>query len=174
MRPIRRREREEAIRTAPMALRIAPLLYLPVPLLLGFGLFGHQWLQGAVFAGLTLPVAAAPWDRVLVWLRRRRLRDSRAPVPNAVVAAGHPVTAEAGARVLREGGNAVDAAVAAVLASQAAEPLLTGLGAGGYLLVAGNGVEPTVLDFFVAAPGRDGNGSHPPSPPPLLAVDVDF
>ena len=32
-----------------------------------------------------------------------------------IVAAGHPLTAEAGARVLREGGNAVDAAVAAVL-----------------------------------------------------------
>ena len=48
----------------------------------------------------------------------------------AVIAAGHPLTAEAGARVLREGGNAVDAAVAAVLASAAAEPLLTGLGAG--------------------------------------------
>ena len=75
MRPIRRREREEAIRTAPMPLRIAPLLYLPVPVLLGFGLLGHRWLQGAVFAGLAIPVAAAPWDRVLVWRRRRRLRD---------------------------------------------------------------------------------------------------
>ena len=74
MRRIRRRERVEAIRTAPMALRIAPLLYLPVPLLLGFGLLGHHWLQGAVFAGLAIPVAAAPWDRVLVW-RRRRLRQ---------------------------------------------------------------------------------------------------
>src|SRR5881275_991950 len=88
-----------------------------------------------------------------------------------VIAAGHPRTAEAGARVLREGGNAVDAAVAAVLAGQAAEPLLTGLGAGGYLLVAGAGVEPTVLDFFVAAPGRD---APPGEPAPLLGVDVDF
>jgi gamma-glutamyltranspeptidase / glutathione hydrolase len=66
-----------------------------------------------------------------------------------MVAAGHPLTAEAGARVLREGGNAIDAAVAAVLASWAAEPLLTGPGAGGYMLVAGAGEEPTLLDFFV-------------------------
>src|SRR5688572_33372587 len=73
--------------------------------------------------------------------------------PTGMVAAGHPVTAEAGARVLREGGNAVDAAVAAMLTSWVAEPLLTGPGAGGYLLVAGAGEEPTLLDFFVAAPG---------------------
>jgi len=73
-----------------------------------------------------------------------------------VVAAGHPLTARAGAQVLREGGNAVDAAVAAMLVSFAAEPLLTGLGAGGYLLVAGGGVSPSLLDFFVQAPGRGG------------------
>ena len=47
-----------------------------------------------------------------------------------VVAAGHPLTAEAGAGVLREGGNAVDAAVCAVLASFAGESPLTGFGAG--------------------------------------------
>jgi gamma-glutamyltranspeptidase/glutathione hydrolase len=69
-----------------------------------------------------------------------------------VVAAGHPLTAEAGAQVLREGGNAVDAAIAACLASWACEPLLTGPGAGGYMLVAGAGEEPTLLDFFISAP----------------------
>ena len=58
------------------------------------------------------------------------------------MAAGHPLTAQAGARVLREGGNAVDAAVAAMLTSFVAEPLLTGLGAGGYMLVAGGGRSP--------------------------------
>ena len=53
-----------------------------------------------------------------------------------IVAAGHPLTAEAGARALRAGGNAVDAALAAMLTSFVAEPLLTGLGSGGYMMVA--------------------------------------
>ncbi len=72
-----------------------------------------------------------------------------------VVAAGHPLTAEAGAGVLRAGGTAVDAAVCAVLASFAAESPLTGLGAGGYMMVHRGG-ETTLIDFFVAAPGLDG------------------
>jgi gamma-glutamyltranspeptidase / glutathione hydrolase len=87
-----------------------------------------------------------------------------------VVAAGHPLTAQAGARVLREGGNAVDAALAAMLTSFAAEPLLTGLGAGGYMIVAGAGQEPALLDFFVEAPARAQDGSAAE----LEAVDVSF
>ena len=71
-----------------------------------------------------------------------------------VVAAGHPLTAEAGARVLREGGNAVDAAAAAVMTSFVTESPLTGLGAGGYMLVQ-SGERTSVLDFFVAAPGAE-------------------
>jgi gamma-glutamyltranspeptidase / glutathione hydrolase len=74
---------------------------------------------------------------------------------NGVVAAGHPITAEAGAQVLREGGNAVDAAVCAVLASFAVESPLTGLGAGGFMMVHRGG-ETVLIDFFVAAPGKDG------------------
>jgi gamma-glutamyltranspeptidase/glutathione hydrolase len=73
---------------------------------------------------------------------------------SGVVAAGHPATAEAGAAVLREGGNAVDAAVCAVLASFAAESPLTGFGAGGFMMVHRGG-ETALIDFFVAAPGRD-------------------
>jgi len=74
---------------------------------------------------------------------------------DGVVAAGHPLTAEAGAEVLREGGNAVDAAVAAVLASFAVESPLTGFGAGGFMMVS-RGEETALIDFFVAAPGKDG------------------
>ncbi len=89
-----------------------------------------------------------------------------------MVAAGHPVTAAAGAQVLRAGGNAVDAAVGAMLMSFVAEPLLTGLGAGGYLLVEGFDAAPTLLDFFVAAPGygRDAEAERSP----MLPVEVDF
>jgi gamma-glutamyltranspeptidase/glutathione hydrolase len=88
-----------------------------------------------------------------------------------VVAAGHPLTAEAGARVLRAGGNAVDAALAAMLTSFVAEPMLTGLGAGGYMLVAAPGREPVLLDFFVAAPGA---GADLAARAPLEPVDVSF
>jgi gamma-glutamyltranspeptidase/glutathione hydrolase len=83
-----------------------------------------------------------------------------------VVAAGHPLTAEAGAEVLREGGNAVDAAICSVLTSFVVESPLTGFGAGGFMLVhdpgAGGGGEedraPTdvLIDFFVASGGSDG------------------
>jgi gamma-glutamyltranspeptidase/glutathione hydrolase len=100
---------------------------------------------------------------------------------HGIIAAGHPLTARAGARVLREGGNAVDAAVAAMLTSFAAEPLLTGLGAGGYMLVAGGGQEPELLDFFVAAPsGRPASAAQAGADSPtgglaeLQAIDVSF
>jgi gamma-glutamyltranspeptidase / glutathione hydrolase len=78
-----------------------------------------------------------------------------------VVAAGHPLTAEAGADMLREGGNAVDAAVAAVLASFAVESPLTGLGAGGFMLVhdpreTEERRRDVLIDFFVQAPGLGG------------------
>jgi gamma-glutamyltranspeptidase/glutathione hydrolase len=99
-----------------------------------------------------------------------------------VVAAGHPLTAQAGARVLREGGNAVDAAVAAMLMSFVAEPLLTGLGAGGYMLVAGGDREPALLDFFVEAPtdrsdaggDGDGDGDGRAGAAELRAIEVSF
>ncbi len=88
-----------------------------------------------------------------------------------VIAAGHPLTAQAGAGVLREGGNAVDAAVAAVAASTACEPLLTGLGAGGYMLVVVPGRDPVLLDFFVEASGR---GFDPASREELIPITVSF
>jgi gamma-glutamyltranspeptidase/glutathione hydrolase len=70
------------------------------------------------------------------------------------VAAGHPLTAEAGAEVLAEGGNAVDACIAAAFVSWVAESTLTGPGAGGFMLVYRARDRTTrVLDHFVSVPG---------------------
>src|ERR1043166_753594 len=85
------------------------------------------------------------------------------------IAAGHPVTAEVGARVLAGGGNAVDAAVAAGFASWVTESLLTGPGGGGFMLVHRARDRSTrVLDFFVTVPS---GGADPES---MEAVDVPF
>ncbi len=71
-----------------------------------------------------------------------------------VVAAGHPVTAQAAATILEAGGNAFDAAVAALLASCVAEPVLASLAGGGFLLALPAGGEPVVYDFFAHTPRR--------------------
>jgi gamma-glutamyltranspeptidase/glutathione hydrolase len=69
------------------------------------------------------------------------------------IAAGHPVTAEVGARTLAEGGNAVDAAVAAGCASWVTESPLTGPAGGGFMLVHRARDRSTrLLDFFVTVP----------------------
>jgi gamma-glutamyltranspeptidase / glutathione hydrolase len=88
------------------------------------------------------------------------------------IAAGHPLTAEAGARMLREGGNAVDACLAAAFVSWVAESPLTGPGGGGFLLVhrARDG-RSRLLDFFVTVPGE---GLPRGTVGEMEAVDVDF
>jgi gamma-glutamyltranspeptidase/glutathione hydrolase len=88
-----------------------------------------------------------------------------------VVAAGHPLTAKAGADALRAGGNAVDAACAAVLMSFVAESPLTGPGAGGFMLVHTASGEDHLLDFFVAAPGH---GLTERRVADLVPIDVRF
>jgi len=88
------------------------------------------------------------------------------------IAAGHQLTAEAGARVLADGGNAVDACVAAGFASWVAESPLTGPGGGGFMLVHRARDRTTrVLDFFTAAPGI---GLEPGTAGAMEAISVDF
>ncbi len=69
-----------------------------------------------------------------------------------VVAAGHARTAEAAAAILREGGNAYDAALAAVATAFVAEPVLASLGGGGFLLARPADGQPVLYDFFVQTP----------------------
>ncbi|WNK01300.1 gamma-glutamyltransferase [Thalassospiraceae bacterium LMO-JJ14] len=71
---------------------------------------------------------------------------------NAGVAAGHAETANAAMCVLREGGNAFDAAIAAFLAACVAEPVLASLGGGGFLVAKTADDEISVFDFFTETP----------------------
>src|SRR5687767_4709969 len=69
-----------------------------------------------------------------------------------IAATGHTQVAEAAAQILRAGGNAYDAAVAAALTSCVAEPALVSLGACGYLLAAPTSGRPRIYDFGPALP----------------------
>jgi gamma-glutamyltranspeptidase/glutathione hydrolase len=68
------------------------------------------------------------------------------------VAAGHPETAEAAIRAFSAGGNAFDAALAAMAAACVVEPVLTSLGGGGFLLARPADRPPVLYDFFVQTP----------------------
>ena len=70
-----------------------------------------------------------------------------------VIAASEPHTALAGARILRRGGNAVDAIVAAKFAATVTELPLTSLGGGGVCVWGDAADGYQVLDFFAAVPG---------------------
>ena len=93
---------------------------------------------------------------------------------SAVIAAGHPQTAEAGIQILQQGGNAVDAAVAAKLAAFAAEPVLTSPFGGGFATVAGASTEPTCFQFFANAPGLEQQPSHTRESFDFRPLEVDF
>jgi gamma-glutamyltranspeptidase/glutathione hydrolase len=80
----------------------------------------------------------------------------------AGVAAGHPATAEAGIEILRDGGTAADAAVAASLASCVAETVMTGLLGGGHAIHydAATGATQNVDGFCSAPSGRGAELVH--------------
>jgi gamma-glutamyltranspeptidase/glutathione hydrolase len=61
---------------------------------------------------------------------RQPLRGKRAMVVSA-----HPLASDAGLKMLRRGGNAIDAAVATTFAISVVEPFSAGIGGGGFLLM---------------------------------------
>jgi gamma-glutamyltranspeptidase/glutathione hydrolase len=91
---------------------------------------------------------------------------------SGIVAAGHTATAEAGAAILRQGGNAVDAAIAAVCTSFTAEPVLTAAGGGGFMLVADSNNQSILFDGFARMPS--GLALMPELEIELKAIPIDF
>ncbi|MEO1549321.1 MAG: gamma-glutamyltransferase [Pseudomonadota bacterium] len=71
---------------------------------------------------------------------------------NAGLATGHPLTTEAGAQALAEGGTAVDAVLCAAFTAMVVEPVLCGLFGGAFLMAAPPDAAPYVFDGFTRTP----------------------
>lgn len=103
---------------------------------------------------------------------RWEIAKSEAVAPHAMVAADHPAATDAALEVLREGGNAVDAAVTAAFVMGVAEPALSGIGGvaamvirlpdGRETVIDGSGLAPGAArpDMFALAPGNDAKGMY--------------
>src|SRR4051794_11791891 len=82
-----------------------------------------------------------------------RIEKDAATARRGMVASENAIATDVGLRVLRRGGNAVDAAVATAFALAVVEPAACGLGGGGLLLIDGPGRDaPTAIDFGMTAP----------------------
>ncbi|AZU62272.1 gamma-glutamyltransferase [Neobacillus mesonae] len=72
---------------------------------------------------------------------------------DGMVATAHPLASEIGAEVLRTGGNAIDAAVAIQLALNVVEPMMSGIGGGGFMMVYdGKTKDTTIINSRERAP----------------------
>lgn len=101
---------------------------------------------------LELPAVIAPIDTNFV-------RASVSAFENGIVVCAHPLAATAGKKVLESGGNAMDAALAALATLNVVEPHASGLGGGGFALyydAASDSVH--MLDYRERAPARLNRG----------------
>ncbi len=84
-----------------------------------------------------------------------------AEATHAVVTSGNPLASEAGAEILRKGGNIVDAAIAVDFALGVTEPDASSVGGDGMCLLFLKGMsEPVAIDFKDMTPGH-ATGDNP-------------
>ncbi len=83
-----------------------------------------------------------------------RATAGRTDGAKGAVACGHEETAAAASEILAEGGNAFDAALAAMCAAFVVEPVFCSLGGGGFLMASPAETEALTYDFFVETPRR--------------------
>lgn len=108
--------------------------------------------------GLSLTLLSPTWAYVptrAAALARSHQGGARTP-PGAAIASGHRLATEAGLQILRQGGNAFDAAVAVSATLAVVEPISSGLGGGGFFLLHdGKTGRDVMLDAREIAPADD-------------------
>ena len=75
-------------------------------------------------------------------------------MPQVTIAAGSQISADAGGRIADQGGNAVDAALAAALVSMCTDVGVMAPGAGGFVVIWPPAQTPLVIDAYAEVPGR--------------------
>ena len=116
--------------------------------------FSLFWGQRARHAVSRLMVTVAV-SLVIAIPASAELRSLGEPgVRGGVVTTSEPIAARVGADILRQGGNAVDAAIAVLFALAVVEPQSSGIGGGGFMVVhlAGGPKQTFVIDSRETAP----------------------
>src|SRR3954469_9596428 len=109
----------------------------------------HSAAAFLVFSALHASIAVAQHAKkdVLPWRGEQPARAA-----HGMVVSVHHLASDVGLAVLREGGNAVDAAVATGFALAVVHPIAGNLGGGGFLLLRTHDGKTTFIDFREKAP----------------------